>query len=266
MSHPGGYLLWVNQDDEFCISVLCSCAGICITWEEFEPFNWNTQMLRNVYCKLPARLHQVPEVFKSNVPSGQLLSVFSWGRFQNAQLSCNRACAKLSFPTLSSPMYAYPYLALNSFPCFLLNRLFLILASYLLLGGSWQAVRIGDLELFCAVADKNANVFYTDKTHNLIVRLRHNVIRTGLRNISISYSCISLRDVALKLHLDSATAVADAESIVTKAIWDGGIDASVDHSKGWMKSKATGDIYSTQVRQFHKSCSGWGTFVGRLVF
>jgi hypothetical protein len=134
------------------------------------------------------------------------------------------------------------------------------------LGGSWQAVRIGDLELFRVVADKNANVFYTDKTHNLIVRLRHNVIRTGLCNISISYSCISLRDVALKLHLDSATAVADAESIVTKAIWDGGIDASVDHSRGWMKSKATGDIYLTQVRKFYKSCSGWGIYVQRLVF
>jgi 26S proteasome regulatory subunit N3 len=116
-----------------------------------------------------------------------------------------------------------------------------------------NAVRIGDLELFRAVADKNASVFYADKTHNLIVRLRHNVIRTGLRNISISYSRISLRDVASKLHLDSATAVADAESIVTKAIRDGGIDASVDHSKGWMQSKETGDIYSTQEPQqaFH---------------
>jgi hypothetical protein len=50
---------------------------------------------------------------------------------------------------LSSPMYVYPYLALNSFPCFLLNRLFLILESYLLLGGSWQAVRIGDLPCSC---------------------------------------------------------------------------------------------------------------------
>jgi hypothetical protein len=96
-------------------------------------------MLRNVYCKLPARLPQVPEVFESNVPSGQLLPVFSWGRFQNAQLSCNRACAKLSFPTLSSPMYAYPYLALNSFPCFLLNRFFLVLESYLLLGRELMA-------------------------------------------------------------------------------------------------------------------------------
>jgi len=117
---------------------------------------------------------------------------------------------------------------------------------------SLQAVRIGDLELFRAVADKNASVFYADKTHNLIVRLRHNVIRTGLRNISISYSRISLRDVASKLHLDSATAVADAESIVTKAIRDGGIDASVDHSMGWMQSKETGDIYSTQVRNLQK--------------
>jgi hypothetical protein len=111
----------------------------------------------------------------------------------------------------------------------------------------WQAVRIGDLELFRSVAERNAAVFATDKSQNLIVRLRHNVIRTGLRNISISYSRISLADVAQKLHLDSATAVDDAESIVTKAIRDGGIDASVDHSKGWMQSKETGDIYSTQV-------------------
>ena len=115
----------------------------------------------------------------------------------------------------------------------------------------WQAVRIGDLELFRSVAERNAAVFATDKSQNLIVRLRHNVIRTGLRNISISYSRISLADVAQKLHLDSATAVDDAESIVTKAIRDGGIDASVDHSKGWMQSKETGDIYSTQVWLFN---------------
>lgn len=110
-------------------------------------------------------------------------------------------------------------------------------------------MRIGDLELFRSVAERNATVFADDKSQNLIVRLRHNVIRTGLRNISISYSRIALVDVATKLHLDSATAVDDAESIVTKAIRDGGIDASVDHSQGWMQSKETGDIYSTQVWQ-----------------
>ncbi|MFW8062949.1 PCI domain-containing protein, partial [Klebsiella pneumoniae] len=62
-----------------------------------------------------------------------------------------------------------------------------------------NAVRVGDLELFRAVADKFASTFSADRTCNLIVRLRHNVIRTGLRNISISYSRISLADIAKKL-------------------------------------------------------------------
>lgn len=109
----------------------------------------------------------------------------------------------------------------------------------------FQAVRIGDLELFRNVADKFAATFRADGTHNLIVRLRHNVIRTGLRNISISYSRISLADVAQKLRLNSSTPIADAESIVAKAIRDGAIDATLEHGNGWMVSKETGDIYST---------------------
>ncbi|CAN6554588.1 unnamed protein product [Malus baccata var. baccata] len=112
-----------------------------------------------------------------------------------------------------------------------------------------NAVRIGDLELFKNIAEKFSNVFNADRTHNLIVRLRHNVIRTGLRNISISYSRISLVDVAKKLRLDSPNPVADAESIVAKAIRDGAIDATLDHANGWMVSKETGDIYSTNEPQ-----------------
>ncbi|KAK6159595.1 hypothetical protein DH2020_006909 [Rehmannia glutinosa] len=112
-----------------------------------------------------------------------------------------------------------------------------------------NAVRIGDLELFKAVAEKFASTFSSDRTNNLIVRLRHNVIRTGLRNISISYSRISLADVAKKLRLDSPNPIADAESIVSKAIRDGAIDATLDHAKGWMVSKETGDIYSTNEPQ-----------------
>uniref|UniRef100_A0A7N0U5I6 PCI domain-containing protein n=1 Tax=Kalanchoe fedtschenkoi TaxID=63787 RepID=A0A7N0U5I6_KALFE len=112
-----------------------------------------------------------------------------------------------------------------------------------------NAVRIGDLELFKTVADKFSSIFKTDGTHNLIVRLRHNVIRTGLRNISISYSRISLVDVAKKLRLDSPNPVADAESIVAKAIRDGAIDATLDHANGYMVSKETGDIYSTNEPQ-----------------
>nr|XP_043612727.1 probable 26S proteasome non-ATPase regulatory subunit 3 [Erigeron canadensis] len=112
-----------------------------------------------------------------------------------------------------------------------------------------NAVRIGDLELFKAVAEKFSSTFSTDRTNNLIVRLRHNVIRTGLRNISISYSRISLADVARKLRLDSPNPIADAESIVSKAIRDGAIDATLDHANGWMVSKETGDIYSTNEPQ-----------------
>ncbi|PON47709.1 26S proteasome regulatory subunit [Trema orientale] len=45
--------------------------------------------------------------------------------------------------------------------------------------------------------------------------------------------------------LDSASPVADSESIVSKAIRDGAIDATLDHANGWMVPKETGDIYST---------------------
>ncbi|KAL0799847.1 hypothetical protein Bca101_055022 [Brassica carinata] len=81
-----------------------------------------------------------------------------------------------------------------------------------------------------------------NRTHNLIVRLRHNVIRTGHRNISISYLRIALPDVAKKLRLNSENPLADAESIVAKAIRDGAIDATIDHKNGYMVSKETGDI------------------------
>jgi hypothetical protein len=48
---------------------------------------------------------------------------------------------------------------------------------------------------------------------DIFVRLRHNVIRTGIKMISHSYSCISFEDICTKLHLDSKE---DAEYIVAK--------------------------------------------------
>ena len=64
-------------------------------------------------------------------------------------------------------------------------------------------------------AEQHDSVFKADKVHNLIVRLRHNVIRAGLRRISLAYSRISLADVAQKLGLAN---VEDTECIVAKAI------------------------------------------------
>jgi 26S proteasome regulatory subunit N3 len=95
------------------------------------------------------------------------------------------------------------------------------------------------------------------------------VLKIGLRKISISYSRISLTDVAQKLHLPSAAA---AEYICAKAIrcgrsrwyWhsrfnisicrDGVIEAKIDHENGWLSSDETVDVYSTEEPQkaFHK--------------
>jgi 26S proteasome regulatory subunit N3 len=78
-----------------------------------------------------------------------------------------------------------------------------------------QVVRNGDLQQFNSVVEKYGSSFKADKNYTLILRLGHNVIKTGLRKISISYSRISLGDVAAKLHLPSASS---AEYICAKSI------------------------------------------------
>jgi 26S proteasome regulatory subunit N3 len=72
--------------------------------------------------------------------------------------------------------------------------------------------------------------------------------------ISLTYSRISLRDICLKLHLDSEES---AEYIVAKAIRDGVIEATLDHEKGFMQSKEVLDVYRTLEPQkaFHDRIS-----------
>jgi len=109
-----------------------------------------------------------------------------------------------------------------------------------------QAVRLGNLTRFAATLEAHRNKFSADHTLMLIVRLRHNVIKTGLRTISLSYSKIPLEDVAAKLALDSRE---DAEFIVAKAVRDGVIEAVIDHSGGFMQSRETVDVYCTREPQ-----------------
>jgi len=106
-----------------------------------------------------------------------------------------------------------------------------------------QAVRVGDLNSFHCVVKQFGDVFRADKTVTLIQRLRHNVIKTGLRKINISYSRIHLVDICAKLRLDN---VEDVEFIVAKAIRDGVIDASIAHHSSFIQSKENSDAYSTQ--------------------
>jgi 26S proteasome regulatory subunit N3 len=114
-----------------------------------------------------------------------------------------------------------------------------------------QAVRAGDLAAFKAVAETHAAAFAADKTHLLVARLRRNVIRVGLRRVSLAYSSISLSDVAAKLGL--ATSAEDVERVVAKAIRDGGVDASLDHERQLMVGAVATDAYATREPQaaFH---------------
>lgn len=109
-----------------------------------------------------------------------------------------------------------------------------------------KAVRLGDLKLFSEVLNKYDAVFVKDDNFTLVSRLRQNVIKTGIRIISLSYSKISLRDICIKLHLDSEEAT---EYIVSKAIRDGVIEASINHKASYMKSKELLDVYSTKLPQ-----------------
>ena len=117
-----------------------------------------------------------------------------------------------------------------------------------------QAVRVGDLQRFQSTLQRYTSLFQTDKTLSLIVRLRHNVIKTGIRMISLSYSRISLADITHKLHLESEE---DAEYIVAKAIRDNVVDSRdtrVDHEKAEMVNRETKDLYETDepMQQFQQ--------------
>lgn len=105
-----------------------------------------------------------------------------------------------------------------------------------------QAVRTGNLKRFNEMLEKFGPKFQADHTYTLIIRLRHNVIKTAIRMISQSYSRIYLKNIAEKLMLDN---VEDAEYIVSKAIRDGVIEATIDHERGYMHSKEMTDIYCT---------------------
>ena len=125
------------------------------------------------------------------------------------------------------------------------------------MGSKWQvwdfsakdnslAVRAGSLSQFQATLSQHSAQFEADKTYTLIGRLRQNVIKTGIRRLSLSYSRISLRDICFKLHLDSEE---DAEYIVGKAIRDGVIEGRIVHEQGWMECDGQKSGYGPEVSE-----------------
>ena len=108
------------------------------------------------------------------------------------------------------------------------------------------AVRTGSLTQFQTTLQAHAAQFAEDSTYTLILRLRQNVIKTGIRRLSLSYARISLRDICVKLNLDSEE---DAEYIVGKAIRDGVIEGRIVHEKGWMECGTQKSGYGPEVSE-----------------
>jgi len=105
-----------------------------------------------------------------------------------------------------------------------------------------ECVREGDLNRYQQCLLRDDALFKQCGVAKILLRLRHNVIKTGLRKINKSYSKISLQDVADKLALASAQ---NAYFIVSKAIRDGVINASIDYEHKFVESKENVDVYST---------------------
>lgn len=109
-----------------------------------------------------------------------------------------------------------------------------------------KAVKLGDLKIFNETLAQYKELLTKDDNFTLVSRLRSNVIKTGIRIISLSYTKISLKDICIKLHLDNESS---AEYIVSKAIRDGVIDAKINHQQGFVESNEILNVYSTSEPQ-----------------
>lgn len=69
------------------------------------------------------------------------------------------------------------------------------------------------MEHFDKVLVQYGPTFHNDNTHSLIVRLRQNVIKTAVKQISLAYSRISIEDAQKKLQLSHPDV---AEYVVSK--------------------------------------------------
>ena len=105
-----------------------------------------------------------------------------------------------------------------------------------------QAVRRGDLAVFHETVNQFSDRLKLDGTYTLISRLAHSVVKAGLRRLNTSYSRISLEDIAHRLGLENVTS---AEFVVSKAVRDGVIDATIYHREGYVKSHELVDVYAT---------------------
>ena len=105
-----------------------------------------------------------------------------------------------------------------------------------------NTVKLGDLKKFSYIISRFKSQLVHDSNYQLCVRLRSNVIKTGIRMISLTYKKISLKDICLKLRLDSEQA---AEYMVSRSIRDGVIEANINHEKGYIETSELLNVYDS---------------------
>jgi len=59
------------------------------------------------------------------------------------------------------------------------------------------------METFKKILNQYEKIFVADKNYTLIMRLKHTVLKFGLKKLNISYSKISMKDIKQKLNLES---------------------------------------------------------------
>ena len=102
------------------------------------------------------------------------------------------------------------------------------------------------MDKFKQLISKFSGLFGVDRNLTLVHRLKHTVIKFGLKKINIAYSRIAMCDIQTKLGLESAE---ETEQIVAKAIRDGVIEATISHDNQWMQSLQIVDLYSSNEPQ-----------------
>lgn len=109
-----------------------------------------------------------------------------------------------------------------------------------------KSVKLGDLTSFTNIINKYKAFFMKDDLYLLSVRLRSNVLKTGIKIICKTYSKIHLRDICLKLKLDSEQTT---EYIVAKCIKDNIIEATINYETGVVETFKESVIYETKEPQ-----------------
>ena len=207
-----------------------SQADLLVSHTQFPPAAPNNQVARFLY-------------YLGRIRAIQLSYTEAHDHLTGATRKSSSSASAAGFYQASTKLLIVVELLMGDIPdraIFRQQRLERALQPYFLLV---QAVRVGDLEAFVKTVSTYNSTFRQDATYTLILRLRQNVIKTGVRMMSLSYSRISLRDICMRLNLGSEES---AEYIVAKAIRDGVIEATLDHERGLMKSKDVGDVYATR--------------------